>query len=187
MTTLAMMLITTPPMKTTRKPEMPREPGEIWPRSRELTEEKRRRPADLSSQRRPLLRRGGDKGFSYRNWTPMTDINSLSTHIRFGNLRTLDKDSKLSLIRFIFEWCSCTTRVLRGSWRETPPQIRGILTSSEIITGRIWRPIQHQTLHFPSFRFIWKDNEVDQSWEVQLAKCYYDKLFKEYCIIDLSR
>merc|ERR1711953_1268422 len=37
------------------------------------------------------------------------------------------------------------------------------------------------------FRFIWKEEEVDQSWEVQLAKRYYDKLFKEYCIIDLSR
>jgi len=36
-------------------------------------------------------------------------------------------------------------------------------------------------------RFIWKDNEVDDSWEVQLARRYYDKLFKEYCIIDLSR
>jgi len=36
-------------------------------------------------------------------------------------------------------------------------------------------------------RFLWKESEVEESWEVQLAKRYYDKLFKEYCIIDLSR
>ena len=42
-------------------------------------------------------------------------------------------------------------------------------------------------LYLCSVRFIWKDDEVDDSWEVQLAKRYYDKLFKEYCIIDLSR
>lgn len=36
-------------------------------------------------------------------------------------------------------------------------------------------------------RFLWKDSEDEESWEVQLAKRYYDKLFKEYVIIDLSR
>eukprot|EP00092_Neocalanus_flemingeri_P001753 GFUD01001871.1.p2 GENE.GFUD01001871.1~~GFUD01001871.1.p2 ORF type:complete len:207 (-),score=74.18 GFUD01001871.1:1550-2170(-) len=36
-------------------------------------------------------------------------------------------------------------------------------------------------------RFLWNETEVEESWEVQLAKRYYDKLFKEYCIIDLSR
>lgn len=35
-------------------------------------------------------------------------------------------------------------------------------------------------------RFLWDDDELD-SWEKQLAKRYYDKLFKEYCICDLSR
>lgn len=37
-------------------------------------------------------------------------------------------------------------------------------------------------------RFLWDEggSEVD-SWEKQLAKRYYDKLFKEYCIADLSR
>lgn len=35
-------------------------------------------------------------------------------------------------------------------------------------------------------RFLWDDDEPD-SWEKQLAKRYYDKLFKEYCICDLSR
>lgn len=35
-------------------------------------------------------------------------------------------------------------------------------------------------------QFLWNDNEVN-SWEKQLAKKYYDKLFKEYCIADLSR
>uniref|UniRef100_A0A182WFT5 Peptidase S1 domain-containing protein n=1 Tax=Anopheles minimus TaxID=112268 RepID=A0A182WFT5_9DIPT len=35
-------------------------------------------------------------------------------------------------------------------------------------------------------RFLW-DGETVDSWEKQLAKKYYDKLFKEYCIADLSR
>uniref|UniRef100_A0A182MB51 Protein FRA10AC1 homolog n=1 Tax=Anopheles culicifacies TaxID=139723 RepID=A0A182MB51_9DIPT len=35
-------------------------------------------------------------------------------------------------------------------------------------------------------RFLWDGVTVD-SWEKQLAKKYYDKLFKEYCIADLSR
>lgn len=35
-------------------------------------------------------------------------------------------------------------------------------------------------------RFLWSEDDVD-SWEKQLAKLYYDKLFKEYCIADLSR
>merc|ERR1719341_2216706 len=36
-------------------------------------------------------------------------------------------------------------------------------------------------------RFLWNESEAEESWEVQLAKRYHDKLFKEYVIIDLSR
>lgn len=36
-------------------------------------------------------------------------------------------------------------------------------------------------------KFLWEDDEVADSWEKQLAKKYYDKLFKEYCICDLTR
>ncbi|XP_029313013.1 LOW QUALITY PROTEIN: protein FRA10AC1 [Cottoperca gobio] len=37
-------------------------------------------------------------------------------------------------------------------------------------------------------RFLWKDeDEEDMTWEKELAKKYYDKLFKEYCIADLGR
>ncbi|XP_066476680.1 protein FRA10AC1 [Tiliqua scincoides] len=37
-------------------------------------------------------------------------------------------------------------------------------------------------------RFLWKEeDEVDMNWEKRLSKKYYDKLFKEYCIADLSR
>lgn len=35
-------------------------------------------------------------------------------------------------------------------------------------------------------RFLWDDSKPT-SWEQQFAKKYYDKLFKEYCIGDLSR
>lgn len=36
-------------------------------------------------------------------------------------------------------------------------------------------------------KFLWDDAAAADSWEQQLAKRYYDKLFKEYCICDLSR
>eukprot|EP00794_Sanderia_malayensis_P005378 gene5380-6051_t len=37
-------------------------------------------------------------------------------------------------------------------------------------------------------RFIWEEEDSStDSWERTLAKKYYDKLFKEYCISDLSR
>ncbi|GBP85403.1 Protein FRA10AC1 homolog [Eumeta japonica] len=36
-------------------------------------------------------------------------------------------------------------------------------------------------------KFLWEDDEVADTWEKQLAKKYYDKLFKEYCICDLTR
>ncbi|XP_076164969.1 protein FRA10AC1 homolog [Ptiloglossa arizonensis] len=36
-------------------------------------------------------------------------------------------------------------------------------------------------------KFLWdEDNDVPDSWGAQLAKKYYDKLFKEYCIADLT-
>jgi len=37
--------------------------------------------------------------------------------------------------------------------------------------------------------FIWDDGdeEIESDWGKKLAKRYYDKLFKEYCICDLSR
>lgn len=34
-------------------------------------------------------------------------------------------------------------------------------------------------------KFLWND-EAPSTWEEQLAKKYYDKLFKEYCICDLT-
>ncbi|KAG8235109.1 hypothetical protein J437_LFUL015536 [Ladona fulva] len=36
-------------------------------------------------------------------------------------------------------------------------------------------------------RFLWEEEDKPQSWGENLAKKYYDKLFKEYCICDLSR
>lgn len=37
-------------------------------------------------------------------------------------------------------------------------------------------------------RFLWEEeDERDMTWEKRLAKKYYDKMFKEYCIADLSR
>ncbi|XP_048362240.1 protein FRA10AC1 [Sphaerodactylus townsendi] len=37
-------------------------------------------------------------------------------------------------------------------------------------------------------RFLWKEeDEVDMTWEKRLSKKYYDKLFKEYCVADLTK
>lgn len=37
-------------------------------------------------------------------------------------------------------------------------------------------------------QFLWDEDEVeDEPWERKLAKRYYEKLFKEYCLADLSR
>ena len=37
-------------------------------------------------------------------------------------------------------------------------------------------------------RFLWEDaDEAESSWAKKLAKKYWDKLFKEYCITDLGR
>lgn len=38
-----------------------------------------------------------------------------------------------------------------------------------------------------NYKFLWDEDDVADTWEKQLAKKYYDKLFKEYCICDLSR
>lgn len=35
-------------------------------------------------------------------------------------------------------------------------------------------------------KFLW-DETVPDTWEARFAKKYYDKLYKEYCICDLSR
>ena len=36
-------------------------------------------------------------------------------------------------------------------------------------------------------RFLWDTSDKPDTWEKSLAKAYYDKLFKEYAIADLSR
>lgn len=38
-------------------------------------------------------------------------------------------------------------------------------------------------------KFIWdsEPSDMPSAWEKRLAKKYYDKLFKEYCVADLSR
>eukprot|EP00250_Pteridium_aquilinum_P002644 c12867_g1_i1 orf=635-1099(-) len=39
-----------------------------------------------------------------------------------------------------------------------------------------------------TYRFIrTEEDDLDSSWEQRLAKRYYDKLFKEYCIADMAR
>lgn len=35
-------------------------------------------------------------------------------------------------------------------------------------------------------KFVWEEDDEVFTWEQKLAKKYYDKLFKEYCICDLS-
>lgn len=35
-------------------------------------------------------------------------------------------------------------------------------------------------------KFLWDDDTTPDTWEEQFARKYYDKLYKEYCIGDLS-
>jgi protein FRA10AC1 len=38
------------------------------------------------------------------------------------------------------------------------------------------------------FKFLYDDeDDVSSTWEKQFAKKYYDKLFKEFCLVDLSK
>lgn len=36
-------------------------------------------------------------------------------------------------------------------------------------------------------KFLWESDDQADTWEKKLAKKYFDKLFKEYTISDLSR
>ncbi|CAH1389542.1 unnamed protein product [Nezara viridula] len=36
-------------------------------------------------------------------------------------------------------------------------------------------------------KFVWEDDDIPSTWEERLAKKYYDKLFKEFCITDMSK
>lgn len=38
-----------------------------------------------------------------------------------------------------------------------------------------------------NMKFIWNEEDIPRTYEERLAKKYYDKLFREYCICDLSR
>ncbi|GER31984.1 protein FRA10AC1 [Striga asiatica] len=43
-------------------------------------------------------------------------------------------------------------------------------------------------IHLVSIRFIrTEEDDMNPSWEQRLVKRYYDKLFKEYCIADMSQ
>nr|CAG4645220.1 EOG090X0H59 [Leptodora kindtii] len=36
-------------------------------------------------------------------------------------------------------------------------------------------------------KFLWEESDTVDTWGKQIARKYYDKLFKEYCVADLSR
>lgn len=36
-------------------------------------------------------------------------------------------------------------------------------------------------------QFVWEADDKCDTWDKQLAKKYYDRLYKEYCLADLSR
>lgn len=40
---------------------------------------------------------------------------------------------------------------------------------------------------FENMKFIWNEDDQPATWEERLAKKYYDKLFREYCICNLSK
>jgi len=61
--------------------------------------------------------------------------------------------------------------------------------STEILTRKAQNCKTDLDVIKENHRFLWDDDCDDtiDTWEKQLAKRYYDKLFKEYCICDFSR
>ena len=59
-------------------------------------------------------------------------------------------------------------------------------SSTALPQSQAWRA--HTSLSVLCCRFIRDEaDDKEDTWEVRLAKRYYSKLFKEYCIADLSR
>ena len=58
-----------------------------------------------------------------------------------------------------------------------------------LLTGGLLRLLRGCNLRWPPHdRFLrTEEDDATATWEVKLAKRYYDKLFKEYCLADLSR
>lgn len=98
--------------------------------------------------------------------------------------------------------CVCTHAILR-SWNMSnfrnlnPFELHKKLINEYILQrpGDVQKVFQRDTTKdrndfdvlYSNHRFLWDDNEDEvDTWEKRFAKRYYDKLFKEYCIADLS-
>ena len=82
---------------------------------------------------------------------------------------------------------STTGRCMRHSHQQQPWELTLCASlSTALPLSQAWHA--HTSLSLLCCRFI-RDEADDKkdTWEVRLAKRYYSKLFKEYCIADLSR
>ncbi|KAF7634080.1 MPN domain-containing protein [Meloidogyne graminicola] len=78
----------------------------------------------------------------------------------------------------LFSSCSAPKLTI-GNDEQMTEQSKGPLESDKI-----------ENISMENHRFLWSDKELteaEKDWGAKLAKRYYDKLFKEYCIIDLTK
>ncbi|VDO59300.1 unnamed protein product [Haemonchus placei] len=62
-------------------------------------------------------------------------------------------------------------------------------TSKDRTDYDVLKLLRHSILSQDNHKFLWSEEDeaaVATNWEARMAKKYYDKLFKEYCIIDLT-
>ena len=93
------------------------------------------------------------------------------------------------LVRFCKLLCNNSTHFVRHS-RHKALVNQYLLTQGKGIE-HFKRPTENDrndyTVLAEEHRFLWNEDDDVDSWEQRLAKSYYDRLFKEYAISDLSR
>jgi len=122
-------------------------------------ERSKRKRSDLAIKTREAPKRKADKQFFAEEW------NKEDRKQRFLTMDVYTRHKTL-----VNEYLLCHTgaaaKVLKRDTRRDKTDIDVIRENS---------------------KFLWDESEQPVSWAQKLAKRYYDKLFKEYCIADLSR
>ncbi|KAL3266194.1 hypothetical protein HHI36_010377 [Cryptolaemus montrouzieri] len=62
-----------------------------------------------------------------------------------------------------------------------------LLDTYEVTQNKNKLSVSDEFLLRKNHKFLWNDTGSELSWDEQLARKYYNKLFKEFCICDLSR
>jgi protein FRA10AC1 len=118
--------------------------------------------------------------------------------LRHQNLASMSSKAKASRSVFLDEADMAQGQVQRHNFRTMNAYDRHKMLVNEYFlfypgsTNRFERETAHDRTDFDvikdNHRFLWDSvNDSELTWEQKLAKKYYGKLFREYCICDLSR